>query len=162
MRVHAARQLQALRHGDELAIHQDLLFGDHAGAADIALAVGVAQEGVQGSGALRQALVQILPFVPGDDARDDVEGDRRFGTLGRAVGTEGDAVPAVEEIDFVSRRRHAFGRGASQPVGDTAIGLSDRTVRAGIHLIEDLGCHPAFHPLSNHLISNRRANKVPL
>ena len=75
--------------------------GDHAGAADLALAIGVGQEGVERAHALHQPLVQILPFVPGDDARDDVEGDGGLRALGRAVGAEGDAVAAIELVDLV-------------------------------------------------------------
>jgi hypothetical protein len=107
--MHAPGQLQPLRHGDELAVHQDLLFGDDAGAADFALAIGVRQEGVEGAHALRQPLVKELPLVMGDDARNDVERDRRLGPFGRAIGAEGDAVPAVEEIDLFACRLQPFG-----------------------------------------------------
>ena len=123
--VHAARQLEPLRHRDELGVHQHLLLGDHAGAADLALAVGVGQEGVERAHALHQALVQVLPFVPGDDARDDVERDGGLGAVDRAIGAEGDAVAAIEEVDLVARRGEPLGRGAVQPVGDTAIGRTD-------------------------------------
>src|SRR5690348_17731844 len=38
--------------------------------SDLARAVGVGQEGVEGARALDQALVQVLPFVPGDRSEE--------------------------------------------------------------------------------------------
>ena len=61
----------------------------------------------------------------------------------------------------MTRRRDLLRRRPRQPVGDTAIGRTDGVRRSGIHLVKCLGCHPAFHPLANHNISNRRANKAP-
>ena len=158
--VHAAQQVEPLRHGHELGVHQHLPLGDDAGAADLALAVGVGQEGIERTHALHQALVQVLPLVPGDDPRDDVEGDRRLGAVDRAVSAEGDAVAAIEEVDLVARRRDLLRRRPRQPIGNAAVGRADGVRRAGIHLVKCLGRHPAFHPLANHNISNRRANKV--
>ena len=155
--MHAARQGQPLRHGHELGVHQDLRFGNDARLADLALAIGVGQEGIEGAHPLRQPLVQVLPFVPGDDARDDVEGDGGLGTVDRAIGAEGDAVAAIEQVDLVAGRGQPLGRGPFQPARHTAIGRTHAAVRARSHLVECLDCHPAFRPLSNPNISNRRA-----
>ena len=157
MGMHTAGEGQALRHRDEFAVHQDLGLGDHAGAADLARTVGIDEKGVERLHALHQALVQVLPLVPGDDARNDVEGDRCLMPVDRAVGAEGDAVASVELVDLVARRRHPLGRRAGEPVRDTAVGRTDRFPGSGprVHFVKCLGGHPAFNPLSNHLISNR-------
>jgi hypothetical protein len=130
VRVHAARQLQPLCHGDELGVHQHLLLGDDAGTADLALAVGVLEEGVERADALHQPLVQVVPLVPGHDARDDVEGDGGLGSLRSAVGAEGDAVATIEQVDLVPRRGQPLRRRTVEPLRNAAIGLADRTVGA--------------------------------
>ena len=117
--MHVARQLEPLRHRHELGVHQDLRLGDHAGAADLALVVGVGQEGVERPHPLLQPLVQVFPFVPGDDPRDDVERDGRLAALGRAVGAEGDAVAAIELVDLVAGRRQLLGRGRGRATART-------------------------------------------
>jgi len=87
-------------------------------------------EGVERTHALHQAFVQILPLVPGDDARNDIEGDRRLGAVDRAVSAEGDAVAAIEEVDLVTSRGDLLWRRPRQPIRHTAVGRADRVRRS--------------------------------
>jgi hypothetical protein len=103
--------------------------------------------------------MQVLPLVPGDDPRDDVERDRGLRTFGGAIGAEGDAVAAIEEVDFLAGRGEALGRGAFQPARHARVVLANGALGPRAHLVECLSRHPAFRPLWNRNISNRRANE---
>jgi hypothetical protein len=57
--------------------------------------VNVVNEGVEGADSLLEAALQADPFLAGQHAGDDVEGDEAFGSFFLAVHGEGDA-DAVE------------------------------------------------------------------
>ena len=71
---------------------------------DALIVVDVLAEKVQGGDALDEAALDDVPFVGGDDARDEVEGENLFDAARVAVDGEGDALVA-EKTSAIRRRR---------------------------------------------------------
>jgi hypothetical protein len=62
---------------------------------NVLLAVDIEEESVNGSDALGEASLEVIPFGGGDDSRDEVEWEDSLAAFGFAVDVEGDSL--VEE-----------------------------------------------------------------
>ncbi len=58
---------------------------------NLLIVIDVVDERVQGVDALLQAALDVIPFVGGDDARNQVEGEDALGPGGFAIDVESDA-----------------------------------------------------------------------
>jgi hypothetical protein len=63
----------------ELGVVEDGLGGHDTRFEDFLAVIDVVQETVQGGHTLTQALFHVLPFLAGNDARDQVKGDQALG-----------------------------------------------------------------------------------
>jgi hypothetical protein len=87
-----------------------------------------------------QALLHAGPFVAGDDAGDDVEGDQALGAgtvlvLG-AVDREGDADPAEDHFRLVAAGGHQFTGLLLQPAVERVV-MRPHGAASGLHLVEE-------------------------
>jgi len=139
MRVDLARQVHTHHLGAELAVLEHVLGRHDAGLEDLLTVVDVVQEAVQRRHALRQALLHAGPFIAGDDARDQVEGDQPLGAgavfVFGAVDREGDADAAEDHLGFMATRRHLLGRAALQPAVEAAV-MGPNRAGIDLHLVK--------------------------
>jgi hypothetical protein len=91
MTPHPARGLRADAGFEEIGGGGDDLFGNDAVADDPALVVQVIDEVVQRGEPLGEPGGNAVPFLRGDDARNDVERPRAIDVAALAVHREGDA-----------------------------------------------------------------------
>ncbi len=85
---------------------------------------------------------QPPPFLGGENARDDVEGDEPFRCFALAIDSEGDAFAAENALGLARRTGRVFRRQGFQPLFDTRIGLADLATQI-THLVEQCAHAPA-------------------
>ena len=88
----------AVHFGTKLRILKDQIFGNYAGFNDVAPAIDVFDIGVDRLDPLLESAMQKLPFIGGENTRDDIEGDQPFLSFGIAIDCEGNA--DTPEHDF--------------------------------------------------------------
>ena len=77
--------------------------------------IDIVQEGVQGAGALADAPVQYTPFIGGEDARQQVEGNEPFGIAAFAIDGESDADAPENRLRLVHASVEPGNAGAVHP-----------------------------------------------
>ncbi len=110
MHIGAVRDREILHLRTVIGVAVDELGGDDAIAQDVAGAVDVAQEQIEGRDALDAGALKQGPFGGGDDAGDTVEGQDAVDRRGVGIDREGDA-----EIDQLGFRRRGAGAQRIQP-----------------------------------------------
>ena len=110
VRIHLIRHIHPHHLGAKLRVVQNLFFGDDARSQDVLAVVNVVDEAVQSTHPLRQAFLHLPPFVRGDDARDQVEGNQAFGArtflVFGAIHGKGDAHTAKNHLCLGPARLH--------------------------------------------------------
>ena len=140
----------------EVGIAIDEVGGNDSGLEDVAGAVDVGEEEVQRPDPLLEAARQAAPFRPGQDARDDVEGDDPLFGLVVAIDGEGDADAAEEEFGLGPPVGKGVARGAVQPALDDVITRTAGAVGPR-HFVEC--CR--HRPFRGRSILERLARKTP-
>ena len=110
MDIEVVRHFLAVHLRAENRILEDQVFRDDVGFEDFAAAIDVLDIGVDRLHALLEAAPHDVPFLGGDDARDDVERDQALLRLGVAIDRKGDADAAEQKLRLapaVSRARRA-------------------------------------------------------
>jgi hypothetical protein len=97
MDIDTANRLHRRHHRLKGRVLQNEVLRHEAGTHDLALSIGIADEGVQRLDALLQALCKLVPLRRGEDPRHDVERDDPLRALGVAIDVEGDS-DAPEEV----------------------------------------------------------------
>ena len=98
--VDAAGDVDPLHLRAVLGVTKHLFRGDDARLEDLLVVVNVVEKGVQRAHALLQAALELDPFIQGQDAGNDVEGDESFGTLFLAVNRKSDAHAMEQGVGF--------------------------------------------------------------
>ena len=98
MDVDVVRHFLAVHLRAKHRILKDQILGHDAGSEDFAAAIDVLDVGVDGLDALLEAAPHDVPFLGGDDARNDVERDQALLRLGVAIDRKGDADAAEQEL----------------------------------------------------------------
>ena len=98
MYIDVVRHGLAVHFGAKLRVLKDQIFGDYAGFNNVASAIDVFDIGVDCLDSLLEPAMQKLPFIGGENTRDDVEGDQPFLSFGIAINCEGNA--DTPEHDF--------------------------------------------------------------
>ena len=133
MHIGAVRDREILHLRPVIGVAIDQFGGDDAVFHDMAGAVNVAQEEVEGGDALDAGALQQIPFAGGDDARDTVERQDAVDRGGVRIDREGDA-----EIDQLGFRRRGAGAQGVEP--DAAESLD-----------QPFGHRPGIHALAGQL-----------
>src|SRR5262245_3867202 len=115
MDVDVVWDLLAVHLRPEHRILEDEILRDHAGSEDFALAVDVADIGVDRLHALLEAAAHEIPFGGGEDARDDVEGDQALLRIGLAIDREGDADALEDQVRLAPAMVEHLGRNLAEP-----------------------------------------------
>ncbi len=134
VRVDAARHVHADHLAPELRIAEDALARQTPGFEDGLVVVDVVQEQVQRVHALREATLEELPVLGGDDPRDDVERDQALGAVAVAVDGEGDAHAVKGALGLVALLRDARRRGPVEPAGKGQV-MAPRRPVGGQHFV---------------------------
>ena len=144
MDVDVVRHFLAVHLRAENRILEDQVFGDDVGFENFAAAIDVLDIGVDGLHALLEAAPHDLPFLGGDDARDDVERDQALLRLGVAIDRKGDADAAEQELRLAPAVVEHVGRDLAEPVLQLGIG---RPHRAGavLHFVEHDPARSSLH-----------------
>ena len=122
-----------------LRITEDEVGGNDAGLHAFLWPVDVLKEGVERPRPLNQALFQRAPFLAGDDARHDVEGDQPLMAFSLAIDGEGDADAAEEQLGLAAARVEELRRGGLDPLIERGVGPARRIApRLAVHLVERL------------------------
>ena len=139
MHIDVVRHVLAVHLGPEHRVLEDQVVGDDIGAQDVAAVIDVAQEHVERAHPLLQALFQQRPFLAGEDAGNDVEGDQPFLGFRVAIDGKGDADPAEQQFGFLAAIFQRVRRRLLEPAGEFLVGRAE--VAAGpVHFVER-NCH---------------------
>ena len=144
MDVDVVRHFLAVHLRAKHRILEDQVFGDDVGLENFAAAIDVLDIGVDGLHALLEAAPHDLPFLGGDDARDDVERDQALLRLGVAIDRKGDADAAEQKLRLAPAVVEHVGRDLAEPVLQLGIG---RPHRAGavLHFVEHDPARSSLH-----------------
>ena len=143
VRIDAAGHVHPLHLAAVLRVAEDALGRHGAGLENRLLVIDVVQEGVERAHALREPAFEQVPFVRGNDARDDVERDQPLGALLLAVDRERDADAVERPFGLLALLRDAIGRRPLEPAGERPVVRPDRPVR-GAHFIVGWGRHESI------------------
>ena len=119
------------------------------------LSVDILEEEVERARALREAGLELAPFGPRDETRDDVERDQPLGGVLVAVDAEGDADAPEHVFGLGAARGEQFGRRFFEPASDLAI-ERPRLAGGNAHLVE------RRHAACPNLIAWRRQARTTL
>ena len=108
--AHAAGRADTLQLGQEELRAQDQVGRDHARGQDLLRPVDVVQEGAQGGDALAQALLDLAPFLAGDDPRHQADREDLLGPALVGVHREGDALAVERQLGQRLGVREILGR----------------------------------------------------
>ena len=143
VRVHVLRDVQAHHLGTELRIGQDQVGRHDACAQDVLAVVDVVDEAVERRDTLHQAAPHAAPFLRGDDARNQVEGDQPLGPGALlvlvAIHGEGDAHAAEDHLGLRAAGLHGIGRLLRQPLAVMPVvrpHVAAPEGQHGVHLVE--------------------------
>jgi hypothetical protein len=139
-RVEPAGHVHALHLGAELGVVEHLPGRNAAGTQDLAVVVDIAEEGVECAHALAQTGFECAPFVTGDDARQQVEGDQPFRAAFGAIDIEGDTDAVEGDVGFLALARDALAWGLLEPVGVGLVVRPHRGVCGGAFRQRALRC----------------------
>ncbi len=123
--VDVERRVVADHLRQEGIVAEDQVGGDAAGADDLLAMVDVVEEGVERPHPLLDAALQVAPFMRGNDARHEIEGDQPLQRVLAAVDGKGDAEPAEENLRLLLLALEAVTRVLVQPFGHVPIGRPD-------------------------------------
>ena len=100
-----------------------------------ALSVDILEEQVEGPRALREAGLELAPFRPRYETRNDVERDQPLGGVLVAVDAESDADAPEHVFGLGAARGEQFGRSFIEPASDLAI-ERPRLAGGNAHLVK--------------------------
>src|SRR3546814_6971657 len=98
--------------------------------------IDVVQEGVERTRPLADALVQHAPFLAGEDARQQVEGDQPFRIAALAINGEGDADAPEDRLRLIHPTIESGNARPLHPVLHFRVTGAYRTVRSEEHTSE--------------------------
>ena len=82
----------------EMFSREDVERRNDAVLEDVLPVIDVVQEKIQGGDALGQAAFEVFPFLGGDDAGNEIEGENLFGALLVAIDIESDALTQEGQV----------------------------------------------------------------
>src|SRR5262249_33154190 len=161
MDVDAVRNRLAVHFRTEQRILKDQILRYDAGFDDVALAVNVFEVGIDGVDPLLQPAMQKLPFLGGEDPRDDIEWDQALLSFGIAVDGKGNADAAEHHFGLAPAQIEQIRFDAVQPARQFGIGRPNGTahIRASRHFVEH--DDPAHYYVDEQMLSNLRAKGTP-
>ena len=160
MGVDPVGRLDAVHLGPVGRVEQHEFRRHEAGLDDLLVVIDVVEEDVDRLHPLDAAALHEFPFGPGENARDEIEGDQPLGRAAFGIDREGDAEPAEQLL----RRRLLCHQGLDgeivEQLGKVGVGRSHRAVGLA-HLIKKSagGCWRLAHPRFRYL-STSQVNPV--
>ena len=102
--------------------------------------------------------MQKLPFIGGENARDDIKGDQPFLSFRIAIDRESNADTPEHDFSLAPAQIEQIRLDGFQPAGEFGIGWPNCAagVRASRHLVEHAG-RPPHSDVDEEMLSNLRA-----
>ncbi len=136
--VDVARHLQAAHLAAVVLATVDELARNDAVVEDFGVGVDVAQEEVERGDALREAALDAVPLLRGDQARQQIVREDALGAFFAAVDGEGDALGEEGEIGRLLAALQLAGGQGGKGLGQGAI-VRPQLAAGLAHLVEGLG-----------------------
>ena len=126
MHVNPARRRDATHLGPIGFILQNQRFRNAPGLQDFPRPINIRQKHIERTHPLRQAARQMLPFLPGQNARNDIKGDQPFRIAAFAIDSEGHADAAKQKLGFLALAFQLGDGRRRQPARNFGIGRARR------------------------------------
>ena len=126
MHVNPARWLNAAHFRPIGFILQNQRFRNAPGLQNLPRPIDIRQKHIERAHPLREAARQMFPFLPGQDARDDIKRDQPFRVPAFSIDSEGHADAAEQKLGFLALAFQLSDRRRRQPARDFGIGRARR------------------------------------